>query len=168
MAKKAHNCSLRPRQVKVTNLNYQPEKKGKDELVPRVDLSLEMVVDDMDLAELVRVRSGANLVKVLWDKGGNTNLLDPRPILFDIEFAGTASLKFVNGGEAYSFESARLKKLHVAPQNGRQAEVTFQLRVDPGEHLDFLGDLRIAQRAMFGFSGAGDDATDAGKQEKLT
>lgn len=171
MAKSNHLCNLKIRQVKVTNLNYQPEKAGKDKLSPRVDLSLEMETDDTEIAELVRVRTGANVIKTLWDKGGAPVLLDAQPIRFEIHYVGKAEFRFVNDEDSAnrrSFDPATLKAMTVEPMADRKGLVKFQVRFDPAHELEFLGDVRIAQKAIFGFTGSGDDSTDAGKQEQLT
>lgn len=162
-------CNLKVRQVKVTNLNYQPEKAGSDKLAPRVDLSMEMETDDMEVAELVRVRTGSNVVKTLWDKAGATVLLDAGPIKFDVQYKGKIELRFVNDDDASrrrTFDPGTLKAIAIEPMAGHKALVKFQVRFDPEHELEFLGDLRIQQKAMFAFTGSGDD--DGGKQEQLT
>lgn len=170
MAKSKHQCNLKIRQVKVTNLNYQPEKAGPDKLTPRIDLSLEMETDDTEISELVRVRSGSNVVKTLWDKAGAPVLLDATPIKFDIEFLGKCELRFVNDEKnesRHTFDSAKLKAISIEPRADHKGLVKFQVRFDPEHALEFLGDIRIAQKAIFGFTGHGDDDGDNGKQQQL-
>lgn len=157
--------------MQVTNLNYQPEKAGTDKEVPRVDLSFAMIAGELMVEEFVRVRNGTNVLKALWDKGGSTVILDAKPIELDIEYSGKAELSFVNAPddmERLSFDPARIKKIKVEPRNGREAEIHFQLRVDPGEHLNALGDLRLEKQAMFMFTGSEKDDPDSGKQRDIS
>lgn len=105
MTETIHRCEIEQTQVKLTNLNYSPEKAGEG-LVPRVDLSLELAFVNSD------------------------------------------------GDTVYTFAEAHLKKFSVDIHHSAAAVVKCQLRVDPGEHLDELGDMRIAQKALFAFRGA--------------
>src|SRR3989304_10618744 len=60
------SIQLKSRQAKVTNLNLKPEASGKD-LVARADISIEFLLADKEIDQLVAFEGGAEL---LWEEAG--------------------------------------------------------------------------------------------------
>lgn len=166
MAKpKVQLVNFKARQCNVTNLNYAPEKNGQD-LVEAVDLSIDVLLEDMDLDHLVRVRNGCNVLKTLWDSKGNIALLDVTSIPVDFKANGKASLGQVTGDKPIEFDGAVWTFKKIEPMNGFKATLKCSVRIHPGGHLEELGRMRLRETAMFGFVGNGADP-EAEKQEGL-
>lgn len=149
------NITLRT--AKVTNLNFQPERAG-DDLLERVDLSLEFLLQRDEIEELLSTVS--NPLKVLWHSSGNPQLRDADWIPLTCKASGKAQLgSEADGTDAVLyFQPSTLKKIKVRPVLGFNLEVTCQVRVDPTGHLEELGDIRIAEESAFAFLGEAEPA----------
>lgn len=141
------------RQCNVTNLNYAPEKSGQD-LVEAVDLAIDVLLEDLDLDALVRVRNGVNVLKTLWDAKGNIALLDVTQLPIDFKAVGKATLAQVTDEKDIAFDGAVWTFKRIEPLNGFKATLKCSLRIHPGGHLEELGRMRLRETAMFGFTGA--------------
>lgn len=162
MANKVNRLvNLTRRTVKVKNLNYSPENAG-EEKVARVDLSLEFLLEADDIDEIVSART--NPLNVLWDKQGRPSLRDLEWLPLEIECKGKLEL---NDGsdQVLTFDPAMLRRVKLHPMQRNQAEMRCQVRIDPGDHLNVLGDMRIHEEAVMLFTGA--DVTEPDTQEKL-
>lgn len=156
---------LSKRQVKMTNLNFSPEKAGT-ELVERVDLSLQMILTTADLDLFLETRTDLPS-KLLFDEEGNPAI--PSATAFPLELQAQGSCTFGPTGAktANAFKSAVLKRCHLELMFGHQATLSCQIRVSPGGHLDELGKLVIEKQALFSFSGAAEPDEDSEDQEEL-
>lgn len=153
---------LKGRTAKCTNLNFSPEKAG-DELVERVDLSLEFLAEADDLNQLVRLADG-DASEVLFDGAGNPQLLDLGLLRLEVKAEGTASINAKSARALKTFGDAVLKKISIEPMMGRKAAVKCQVRIDPTGNLEQLGKIRIDEACQFAFSGEGAPTDDAGQQ----
>lgn len=149
--------------MKVTNLNFKPEKHG-DELKERADMSLEVLLEADDIDDIVDTRG--NPLQALWSKTGEPNLRELDTLALAIKAEGTCSLGSVHGDTLHEFEGAVLKKVVVEPMMGHKATMRCQVRVDPTGRLEDLADLVIAEQALFAFSG-GQMPPEASKQNSL-
>ncbi len=155
--------ALSSRQVKVTNLNFQPEKAG-DELAERVDMSIEMLLEETDVAAIVRTTVDTPKA-ILWDDNGYPALLDAVRIPLNTKAWGRAVFGSTRSEEdGYEYEEATLKKLVIEPMINYQAKLTCQVRIDPTGTLEELGAMRIAQSAIFSFAGVG--LKDSGNKDQ--
>ena len=143
--------TLVKRTATVTNLNFQPEKAG-DELVERVDLSLEMLLEPGEINSLVRTR-WQDATKVLFDDKGEPQFADVDSFRVDTKAEGTVMLAMVGADDEIEFDPSVLKKISVEPIIGRKANMRCQIRIDPAGHLEALGHMRIEQRCQFMFTG---------------
>ena len=174
MAKKFDGIKLKRREAKCTNLNYQPERAG-DDLVPRVDLSLEFLLEPDEIDGLVQARG--NVLQALWDKDGDPMFLHLHDFELDLVAEGQLLISHTASNEALDFDAAKLKKIHVTPHLDRRALISCQIRIDPGTHLDELGDIRLHERCSIEYQGkpikqktkSGDDPDDnkGGEQKRL-
>lgn len=157
-------AELTHRSVKVSNLNFRPEWQG-EELVERVDLSIEMLLlgDDLGAESLIRTRLGTAST-ALFDEDGEPILRDCSRIPLDLKMTGTLELATANGDNGAEFEAALLKKVVLQPMLGRQATMRCQVRVDPHDQLEFLAQLVIEREATFRFVGLA-EAREAAKEE---
>ncbi len=151
--KSKRTVTLKRRPAKVTNLNFSPEKAG-DDLVERVDLSLEFVVMDMDVDELLNTKSSP--LKLLWTNDGAVQFRELN--LLDISLEAEGTLEIGSTDELMiEFGKAKLKKIKIRPHVGRQVFVKCQVRIDPTGHLEALGQIRILQDCVLAFTGTGID-----------
>lgn len=162
--KKGREIRIKRRTVNVTNMNFSPEKAG-DKKVERVDMSLEVLLEEADIPEFVHTRD--NPLKVLWDKNGDPNLLElDKTIQLDLKVEGVAKFGLVNGTDQdMRFKRAILKKASIEPRAPFKAILKCQVRVDPAGFLEQLGALVIDGRAAFSFAGAGIPESDDGQGE---
>lgn len=163
MTNKKRTLNLSKRTANCTNLNFSPEKAGK-ELVERVDMSMSFLVEDLDIDELVNTKG--NPLQVLWHKDGGPQLRELSKLELGLKVEGAAEFG-INEENMIEFKAATLKKVSVMPLFDRKLEVKCQVRVDPTGHLEALGEMRINESCMFGFSGigvaTGDKKDDQGK-----
>ncbi len=150
-AKSRRSLDLKLRPATVTNLNFSPEKEGK-ELVERVDLSLTFRVLDMDVDEIVNTKS--NPLKLLWANDGTLQFRELDMITLDFEAEGTLEIGLTDE-TVLVFENAKIRKFKVFPHIDRQAEIQCQVRIDPTGALEELGQIRIHQDCVLSFSGYG-------------
>lgn len=164
-APEGREIKLSKRQVKMTNLNFSPEKAGT-ELVERVDLSLQMILTTADLDLFLESRTELPS-RLLFDEEGNPAI--PAATEFPLELQASGSCTFGPTGSktANAFKNAVLKKCHLELMFGHQATLSCQIRVAPGGHLDELGKLVIEKQALFSFNGAAELDEDADEQEEL-
>ena len=155
--------TLKRRPATITNLNFQPEKAG-DSLVERVDLSLNFIVKDMEVDELVNTKS--NPLKLLWHTDGGVQFRELKALNLDLEAEGTLEIG-LDDEHMLSFESAKLKKIFVTPYVDRQAEIKCQVRIDPTGYLEKLGQIRIHEDCVFAFAGAGVGKSKNKDQEEM-
>ena len=156
---------LAKRQVKMTNLNFSPEKAGT-ELVEKVDLSMQMVLTTADLDAFLETRTKLPS-ELLFDEEGNPAF--PAAAAFPLELQAGGSCTFAPTGakSGNAFKNAVLKRCHLELMFGRQATLSCQIRVAPGGHLDELGKLVIEKQALFSFSGSAEPDEDSDEQEEL-
>lgn len=160
-SKKGRAVAISRRTVNVTNMNFSPEKAG-DKLVERADLSLELLLEEDDIEDVVFTRD--NPLKVLWNKDGEPQLRELDTSLgLDLKVEGLCKLGLVNGDEDMEFEGAVLKKVRIEPMLGFKATMTCQVRVDPTDKLDELAALVIDRKCTFAFRGAGVPEKDDGQ-----
>lgn len=160
---KKRAINLARRQVKMTNLNFQPEKAG-DDLVERADLSFEVLLDETDIGQVLSTRG--NPLKILWDKDGEPALNDlGAAIALDLKVDGTLTLQAVGGISELAFTGAILKKLKLEPIIGRKAKLYCQVRVDPTGVLEELGQMRIREECAFAYAGSGAAEKDTSQQQ---
>lgn len=159
-SKKGRAVALSRRTVNVTNLNFSPEAAG-DKLVERADLSLEVLLEQDDIEDIVSTRG--NPLQVLWDKAGEPQLRELGKLALDLKVVGDCKLGLVNGDEPMEFEKAVLKKVTVEPMIGFKATMYCQVRVDPTGHLEDLAALVIDRKCTFAFKGAGAAEQDDGQ-----
>lgn len=162
--------NLKSRQCKVTNLNLKPEISGKDQ-VSRCDVSIEFLLADKDVAQILDVEGGADL---LWNDAGEPILREVGDawIELDLVALGEVSLGPVRG-KGVDF-NGRMKKVLVQFSLRRELIVKAQLRFEPTGELEMLERCHVARVAKFSFKGAvmvnaspdGEDPKDDG-QEKL-
>lgn len=153
--KKGRTVALGLRTVKVNNFNFAPEKAG-DKLVERADLSLEILLEEKDIDDVVSCRR--NPLETLWDKNGEPNLRELEGGLpLDLRVEGKATFNLLNRDkdEALEFEGAVLKKVRIEPMIGFKATLRCQVRVDPTGNMEELAALRIAEKCSFSFRGTG-------------
>jgi hypothetical protein len=151
--KKGRAVALSRRTVNVTNMNFSPEAAG-DKLVERADLSLEVLLEEDDIEDVVHTRG--NPLQVLWDKAGEPQLRELGKLALDLKVVGDCKLGLVNGDdEPMEFEKAVLKKVTIEPMIGFKATMYCQVRVDPTGHLEDLAALVIDRKCTFAFKGAG-------------
>ena len=149
--KSKRSIDLKLRQATVTDLNFSPEKAGK-ELVERVDLSITFRVLDMDIDEVINTKS--NPLNLLWAKDGTLQFRELDLITLDFEAEGTLVIGLTDE-TVLEFENAKIRKFKVFPHIDRQAEIKCQVRIDPTGRMESLGQIRIHQDCVFGFSGYG-------------
>lgn len=154
---------LNSRTAKCTNLNFAPEKSG-DELVERVDMSLEFLAEAEDLNQLVRLEDG-DASEVLFGSNGHPQLLDLGLLRLDLKAEGVASISPKGTRSVKAFEGAVLKKVQVEPMIGRKASIRCQVRIDPTGRLEQLAKIRIDEQCQFAFSGAGVLASNTGQTQ---
>lgn len=142
--------------AQLKNLNHSPEKSG-DELVERVDLSLEFLIETDELDMIID--SSLPVRETLFDKDGNPALRELGVIALSTKAEGRAYFGR-DKKDRKKFDLSVLKKIKVDPINDRRAVVTAQIRVDPGEHLVYLGHLRVEQECVFSFSGSTDKSIE--------
>jgi len=158
MPDKKRSIHLPRRQVRMTNLNFQPEKAG-DALVERADLSFEVLLDETDIGQILLTRG--NPLRVLWDKDGEPVLRElDKPIALDLKLEGTLTLQEIGGVSALVFPTAVLKKCALEPMIARKATLTCQVRVDPTGMLEELGQMRIREDCSLEFDGSGESEKD--------
>ncbi len=162
MAKRSIN--LARRQVRMTNLNFQPEKSG-DDLVERSDLSFEILLDESDIGQVLATRG--NPLRVLWDKDGEVTLRELGDALkLDLQLVGRLTLAEVGGnGSELVFESAKLKKCKLTPMIGHKASLECQVRVDPTGMLEDLGRMRVREDCVLAFNGGAESEKSEDQQE---
>lgn len=151
--KSRRTIDLLPRSAKITNLNFSPEKAGT-ELVERVDLSLKFVVIDKEIEQVINAKGDP--LQLLWAKDGTVMLREIKTLPIGLIAEGTFRIG-IDEENLYVFDDAVLKKLKVTPHMNRQAEVTCQVRVDPGDYLADLGHIRVTENCVFSFMGRGKD-----------
>ncbi len=156
------SIDLKRRPATVTNLNFSPEKAGKDQLVERVDLSITFRVLDLDIDEVVNTKG--NPLKVLWTNDGSLMFRELDMITLEFKAEGTLEIGLTDES-LLSFENAKIGKFKVYPYIGRQAEIKCQVRIDPTGSLEELGDIRIHEDCIFSFSGYG---VEKGKNKNQT
>ena len=144
----------------VNNLNFAPEKKGPDELVERVYLSVKFIIKDMEIDELVSAK--ANPLKLLWHTDGTVMFRDLGPLKFELEAEGTVQIGTTEE-RLITFEGATLRKIAITPHIERQAEVKCLIGIDPSGHLEVLAVIRCLQDCVFSFDGK-DAAKDDGQK----
>lgn len=164
MTEPSGSLTLNERTAKAKSLNFAPESHG-DELVERVDLSLEFLAEQADIDALVIVLTGT-ATEWLYSDDGQPVLLDVGPIAVARKFAGDLTLGENGSKESLAFEGALLKKIKLEPMIGRKAAVTAQVRFDPDGQLEALGRMVIDTTCRFSFSGA--RAQDAAKNNNQT
>lgn len=167
MATKKRTVDLPLVQAKVTNLNFKPEKHGA-EFQPRADMSIEFLVQDEHVDEFVNTKS--NPLKVLWHGDGAPMFRELGDTGIPIALKAQGTAKIGASEEALlTFDTATLKSIRVKPLINRQLQVSCQIRVDPTDHLDELGDLAVHQSAVVSFDGSqvanGNKNEDQGKLE---
>ena len=150
--KNKRSIDLKRRPASVTNLNFSPEKAGKDKLVERVDLSITFRVLDMDVDEVLNTKS--NPLKVLWVNDGGLMFRELEMLTLDFEAEGTLEIGLTDES-LLAFENAKIKKFKVYPYIDRQAEIKCQVRIDPTGCLEQLAAIRIHEDCVFSFSGYG-------------
>lgn len=144
---------LKSRQAKFTNLNLKPEASGKD-LIARADLSIEFLVADKDVAQVVHVEEGVDVLEILWNSDGDPRLLELGGA-FELDFKAQGSCRIGPlRGEGSAFDVATLKKITVAINLKHELVVHAQLRVDPTGELEMLQRLQLARTCKFSFKGA--------------
>ncbi len=149
--KRKRSLDLKLRQATVTNLNFSPEKSGK-ELVERVDLSITFRVLDMDIDEVLNTKG--NPLDILWAKDGTLQFRELDVITLDFEAEGELEIGLTDE-TVLKFENAKIRKFKVFPHVDRQAEIKCQVRIDPTGALEQLGQIRIHQDCVLSFSGYG-------------
>ncbi len=145
------SLDLKLRQAKVTNLNFSPEKAGK-ELVERVDLDIKFRVLDMDVDEIVNTKG--NPLKLLWATDGTLQFRELEMITLDFEAEGTLEIGLTDE-LVIAFANAKIRKFKVFPHIDRQAEIKCQVRIDPTGFMEELGQIRIHEDCALSFSGYG-------------
>lgn len=159
--------NITPRHAKVTNLNDSPEKAG-DDLVPKMDVSLEFMLKPNELAQFIRTRPGSRSANELfWDKRGNPVLLDVDHV--EPDFIGQGKVELTSTKDSGSFvtaDPATLKKLKIQPIAGHEAIVRAQVRLDPTGYREELGGMRLEQACQFSFTGSGEEPERAGKKKQ--
>ena len=155
---------LSKRTAKVTNLNVKPERHG-DELEKRVDVSLEIVVNDAEIGMLVRTRWD-DAAKVLWDDKGHPQFLDIEELYVDRVIEGECVLGIHNHEETLTFEGATLKKIRMRPLLGRSASLAFQVRIDPTGCSEELLDMQADERCVFAFAAAEEEAKAGNEKQQ--
>jgi hypothetical protein len=164
-APEGREIKLSKRQVKMTNLNFSPEKAGT-ELVERVDLSLQMILTTADLDLFLESRTDLPS-KLLFDDEGNPAIPAATAFPLELQAAGACTFGPTGAKTANAFKSAVLKRCHLELMFGHQATLSCQIRVSPGGHLDELGKLVIEKQALFSFNGSAELDDDADEQEEL-
>ncbi len=160
-AKSKRSIILKLRQAEFTNLNFQPEKAGKDQLVERADLSLIFVVKDMEIDELVSAKG--NPLKLLWHTDKTVMFREIKSFAVDFEAEGTLTIG-ISDEHTIAFENAKLKKVRITPHIELQAEIKCQVRIDPTGNLEALGQMRIHQDCVVAFSGTGIEKDNGGQK----
>lgn len=144
---------LAGRQVKVKRLNFSPEING-DELVERVEMSLELLLTDREIDMLIPIR-GHELETAcdkLFNNAGEPALLGVKKIPLELKLEGQAIFEFVSGESAKRFTGI-LKKAAIVPMLTFQATLTCQVRVDPAGYLTELAQMVIDKECVFTFEG---------------
>lgn len=161
---------LKSRQAKITNVNSKPEQHGK-ELAPRVDVSIEFIVADVDVDQIINVEGRSS---VLWNSKGEPifrELGEGLIPLDDLKAQGTGSIGPVRGSSE-KLETVTLKKVSVLLGLKNEATVHAQLRFDPTGYAELVTRLQCARMCKFSFNGAvlvnaGPDDEDPDGQDKL-
>ena len=157
------------RQVQVTNLNHSPEKAGKM-LVEKVDLSLKFLLERGDLDLWIESRRNLAPSVELFDEEGNPAYPAAVEFALDMIVDGSCVIGPTGGAakDLIKFKNALLKKPHLKLIYGWKAEITVQLRIAPGGHLDQLGKIRIEGGALFSFNGESSRDENDEEQGELT
>lgn len=158
---------LRSRQAKVTNFNLKPEVHGKD-LLSRADLSIEFLVADADVKQIVAC--DGDVLELLWNKKTGEPRLSELggKIPFAFKAQGSGRVGPLRG-EGAEFDVMTLKNVSAEVNLKRELVVCAQLRIDPTSHLEMLERCHVARTLKFSFNGAvlvnaspdeGDDGQD--------
>lgn len=167
MAKQKPLVNITSRHSKVNHLNDSPEKSG-DALHPKMDVSIEFVLEPGELAQFVRTRTGSRSAdEIFWDKAGEPCLLDVEEIEPDFVCQGKVELVSTSNPEDFAeSDAATLKKLKIKPITGRKCIVHGQVRLDPTNYRESLGQMRLAQECKLSFVGSGAAAEAKGKKKQ--
>lgn len=164
---------LKSRQAKLTNLNLKPEVSGKD-LVARADLSIEFLVADKDVAQIIHLEAGVDVAEILWNEKGEPRLLElGGPLELNFKAQGKGRIGPLRS-EGTDFDVLTLKRVTAEIGLKHELVVAAQLRLDPTDHLEMLQRCQLARTCKFSFNGAvlintgpdGEDPSDDG-QDKL-
>ena len=164
--KSKRGVALDLRQASFSSLNLTTENHGKDQKVPRVDVSMQFLVQDVDMPEILDCKG--NALETLWHSDGTPTFRELKgSIALTTKVEGVVELGLTDEHVAL-FPKAMLKAVKVTPLMKYQAEVTCQVRVDPTDHLPLLEDLLVAGKGVMAFVGdenVNDDKPE--NQEKL-
>lgn len=143
--------SISKRQVKVTNLNFSPEKNG-EELVERADLSVRILLEQDDLDALIDSKTDPAST-LLFDAEGHPALPGASSFPLDLQADGQLVLASTKENVSLKFKTAKLKKCGITLMFGPKAELACQFRLDPSGALEALAQLVIAKAAVLTFAG---------------
>ena len=156
--KKGPSIALAKRQVRVTNLNFSPERNG-EEKVARVDLSIEVLLEPEDIAQFLITDREPNLVDKgviasIWDNGvpmfsGMTSMV----LLTKVVGFSRLGLVTAKAKDMVEFENTVLKKCRLELMLNEKAKLIAQIRVEPTGRLELLENLVIREEAQFSFNG---------------
>lgn len=167
MAKPKPLVNITSRHAKVLHLNDSPEKSG-DQLDPKMDVSLEFILEPGELAQFVRTRTGSRTADdMFWDKQGEPCLLDVEEVEPDFVCIGKVELTSTSNPDDFAESGdATLKKCRFKPITGRKCIARAQVRLDPTSYREILGAMRLAQECKLSFTGSGAAAEPKGKKKQ--